>query len=836
MKMKKVLSFILSLSTALGALGAMPAQAAGSMPDITGHNFIDIAHHGNTYVAMSKDTGYKYANLYTSTDGGVNWTRKKTNMDALISGNKESQQQLVYWADKGVFVAHGSKTSYTSEDGLTWTENANIHWSTNTYLTAESEYLLLAGGSNKDSSLNAQDDLTKKQFGDNKFIANDKKAYILHSVAAKPKDKNGDIYMFAAGKVYQYYVKMTPGTPKCSWKTVNSNVGGAIPTTFVDMIYAKGADQFLAVVDSGKLYAAKDAQNFGLFDVKDGATVTGIAASDSVIVAGLSDGSMYYTNNAEITSATEWTEIPAEEEKTAASEPIKNIEFSDDGQSFVALGKENIYKGDLSGYCNIKEYTPKYLSIGEATVKPTEDKDMFKGIKLIGGSYSETLGKYIVYGNTTTADSDGKYYGKIFTSYNAFDWENTYTGVTFSDVRNGSVWWESQKIFIVSASNQENFGVSVTSTDGKTWTEVKGYPGDDDAEGTVYTGLALNADIRIAGGNLYTTDGNHKLMKYTAWDKNAATEVADVSKLDNLPKNLKNINQIALSDEENPAVLMAQNYLGVVRNNESTAEKELDKWSIIRSYIDSSYPNALGIGNGDLTDAVYSKNLGKFVAIVNKNLRTVIVPKAITDNDKAIQGPVVSGVICNAIDTNDSVFMLTGPNGKIYTAPDSGDFKPGYKLGSNVVAAATAEDEITYDMINVFKTSGDRFIAIASDKTNSAVAVIDKSANGSYEYKRAALPGETTLTPGEGLTVSVDVDNQMPGVCNLVIIAAIYSGDSLKQAEMSAPLQVASYTSETKTLDIQVADDIEADSQLRIFVWNGVDGMKPLRSVSYPFN
>ena len=835
MKMKKVLSFILSLSTALGALGAVPAQAAGSTsPDITGHNFIDIAHNGNTYVAMSKNTSNRqYANLYTSTDGGVNWTRKKTNMDALISGNKESQQQLVYWKDKGVFVAHGSKTSYTSEDGLTWTANANIHWSTNTYLTAESEYLLLAGGSG-DASLNAQDNLTERQYGinKNKILDGD----IFRSVAAKPKDENGDIYMFTVGLNQQYYVKMTPGTSKCSWKTVNSNAGDAIPAVVKDMIYAKGAKQFLAVVDSGKLYAAKDAENFGLFDVKDNATVTGIAANDSVIVAGLSDGSMYYTDNAEITSATEWTEIPAEEGKTAASEPIKNIEFSDDGQSFVALGEKNVYKGSIDGYCNIKEYTPKYLSIGEATVQPTEDKDMFKGIKLIGGSYSETLGKYIVYGNTTTADSDGKYYGKIFTSDNAFDWENTYTGVTFSDVRNGSVWWGSQGIFIVSASNQENFGVSVTSTDGKTWTEVKGYPGDDDAEGTVYTGLALNADIRIAGGKLYTTDGNHKLMRYTSWDKNAATEVADVSKLENLPKNLKNINQIALSDEENPAVLMAQNYLGVVRNNESTAENELDKWSIIRSYIDSSHPNALGIGNGDLTDAAYSKNLGKFVAIVNNILRTVIVPKAITDNDKAIQGPVVSGVVCNAIDTNDSVFMLTGPNGKIYTAPDSEDFKLGYKLGSNVVAAATAEDEITYDMINVFKTSGDRFIAIASDKTNSAVAVIDKSANGSYEYKRAALPGETTLTPGEGLTVSVDVDNQMPSVCNLVIIAAIYSGDSLKQAEMSAPLQVASYTSETKTLDIQVADDIEEGSQLRIFVWNGVDGMKPLRSVSYPFN
>ena len=431
MKMKKVLSFILSLSTALGALGAVPAQAAGSISLNANHKFIDIAHHGDTYVAMTKNNDFSAAKLYTSTDGGVNWKESMVSMAATISNNKESQQQLVYWADKGVFVAHGSNTTYTSTDGLTWTGNANIHWTSNTYLTAEDKYLILSGGS-ADSAVSVQDNLTEKQYGTNKQTLSST-GYIFRSIAAKPKDENGDIYIYAMGQQYQYYVKLIPGSPFKS--EAKSNSGGAIPDIVKDMIYAKGADQFLAVVDSGKLYAAKDAQNFGLFDVKDDATVTGIAANDSVIVAGLSDGSMYYTDNAEITSATEWTEIPAEEGKTAASEPIKNIEFSDDGQSFVALGEKNVYKGSIDGYCNITEYTPKYLRIGEATVQPTEDKDMFKGIKLIGGTYSETLGKYIVYGNTTAADSNEKYYGKIFTSDNAFDWENTYTGVTFSDVK-----------------------------------------------------------------------------------------------------------------------------------------------------------------------------------------------------------------------------------------------------------------------------------------------------------------------------------------------------------------------------------------------------------------
>ena len=846
MKNKKVFSFILSLSMVFGTLGAAPTHAEGSVSLDTDYQFIDIAHHGDTYVAMAKNSNLTGAQLYTSTDGGLNWTKKKEISKANISHNPASQQQLVYWEDKNVFVAHGAATTFTSTDGITWNENANIHWSTNTYLTTEDKYLLLAGGSS-DGSVNAQDNLTTKQYGNNKnkLVG----ALAFRSVAAKPKDSNGDIYMYTVGSKYQYYVKMTPGSP-CTWETVDSNAGGSIPATVTDMIYAKGADQFLAVTDTGNLYAAVDPKHFGQYEIKDGVTVTGIAANDNVIVIGMSDGTMYYTPNTVITADTQWTQIPVETGKTAAAEPIKNIEFSDDGSSFIALGEKNIYKGTLSEYCNIKEYVPKYLTIGEPTVKPTEDKDPFKGVRLIGGTYSETLGKYIVYGDTTSADSDDKYYGKIFTSSDGFNWTNTYTGYTFSqrnynkgvftgysEVRNGSVWWESQGIFIVSASTKDHVGYSLTSLDGVNWNVVKGYADEGDAEGTVYTGLALNADIRIAGGNLYTTNGARKLMKYTAWNKDYASEVADVSTLSNIPASMTALNQIAVSDEADPAVLMAQAYLGVVRDNSNSSAEEINKWSVVRTYVNSNYPSVLGIGNGDLTDAVYSKNLGKFVAVVNQNLRTVIVPKAITADDKAIQGPVVKdGVVCNAIDTNNSVFMLTSPNGKIYTAPDSEDFKNGYSLASNVVGAVTTDDEITYGMTNVFKTTGDRFIATASNGTDSAVAVIDKNIGGSYEYKNAALHSDVTLTPGESLTVSVDVDNQQPAALDLTIIAAIYTGGKLVQTAVSKPMTVSDYNAETKTLDVPVADDVESGSEMRIFVWNSLDGMHPLRGVSTPFN
>ena len=164
----------------------------------------------------------------------------------------------------------------------------------------------------------------------------------------------------------------------------------------------------------------------------------------------------------------------------------------------------------------------------------------------------------------------------------------------YSEVRNGAVWWESQGIFIVSASTKDHVGYSLTSPDGVNWNVVKGYADEGDAADTVYTGLALNSDIRIAGGNLYTTNGARKLMKYTAWNKDYASEVADVSTLSNIPAAITALNQIAVSDEADPAVLMAQNYLGVVRDNSNSSAEEINKWSVVRTYVNSNYPSVLG--------------------------------------------------------------------------------------------------------------------------------------------------------------------------------------------------------------------------------------------------
>ncbi len=836
MKKQKVISAIVSVAAAFGGLGIVPVSAAGTNPIHQNHTFIDIAHNGNTFVAMTKNADYTAAKLYTSTDGGQNWIETMTSISpASITNNKQSQQQLVYWEDEGVFVAHGAGTTYTSADGTTWTENSEIHWTENTYLTTSGEYLILSGGSN-DSALSAQDNLTAKQYGANKFQLNPT-AYIPRSVAATPKDDNGDIYVLAMGQMFSYYAKMTPNPGgSCKWELVKNPSGGIIPSEVYDMTYAEGAEQFLAVTGGGNLFTIANGDTFREYTLKAGTTVTGIGASDKYIVAGLSDGTMLYTENAPISEATQWTEIPAAEGKTACTEAIKNIEFADNGEDFVALSDKHIYIGDTSGYTENTEYeyVPEYRDISNPYVTTDAQENPFEGVRLIGGAYSPTLGKYIVYGDTTEKlpNEDGveSYWGMIFTSDDGLTWERVYQGYTFSqrnmdkedtnkvasytEVRNGAVWWENEGIFIISASTMDHTGVSLVSSDGENWSAVL-TQGNTDAEGNPTpekdTGLPLNVDIALGGdGNLYVGGSGRRVWKYMAWNIESREETL----LTDVISGQWYLNQLSVSDEADPAILTYQNAEGAVKDNDSGT------WTAMANIA----------SGGLLTDSVYSGSLNSFVAVSGSGHRTSIVSK----DGSVAQGPVVpGGVVCKAIDTNDEVFMLAGQDGNVYTAADTAEF-----ASSSLTAVASANGSTnTMPLTNVFK-AGEMFIATASDNTDSDVLAISKNAEtGSYEYVTASsLIGPGEMAPGSTVNVCVDVDNQLNEVCTFTLISAVFSPDKRCVQINTYDASVGERVKETVTMPVEIGADVPEGSTMRLFVWDSLEGMVPLTDVSVPFN
>lgn len=804
MKKQKVISVIVSAAAALGGLGAVPVSAAGGFEMPENYQFVDIAHHGDTYVAMVKEnTSWTAAKLYTSVDGGMTWSDTRDIANAIISSNNQSQQQLLYWEDKGLFVAHCAGATLTSSDGTTWASNPNLHYESNGTITVSGDQLIINGT----NCLIPTNDTENNKITENKIDTMG--TSYPWAAAAKPADADGNITVLIQNQ--NKLCDVVIDIDNIAGSTVSKIESAAAIPNPKDMVYASGADQFLSIDASEALFVAKNSITYSKLTVKEGTQVTAVAANDNYIVTGFADGTMYYTENTELTSNTAWTEIPAA--GTPADEPIRKIELSADN-SFVALSNTKVYKGNMSKYNPIDEYVDEHFAISDPYVTGEAQENPFIGVKLIGGAYSPSLDTYVVYGTDTATSAS-----KIFTSNDGCATWTPYTADarhTFSNLRNGAVWWESQGMFIIAAYNADNIGVLYTSTDGYNWT----------AKGFNDTGYVKGAEIAVGGTSLYSTNGSKQFYKYTALSKDSMTNVilSDIKAPDGSDVTLEAnyaLTSIAVSDSDDPAVFLAGQYLGVTRNNESMEAEETDKWVKLAN-----------IGNANIIDSVYSANSDQFIALVDNNFRTSIIQK---NGSSVVQGPVVSGgVVLNGIDTNGSDFMFTCGDGKIYTSPDTADFSKDKSPLTEVSAAKG--DNNTMPATNVF-AAGDKFIVTVSDGTDSDVLVAAKNtSSGVYEYKSIGNSvGGGTFEPGGTVKVNVDVDNQMPDSCSFTMIAAIYGPDGRLIQSVTADRTVGEYTNTTETMDVAIGEDVPDGSSMRLFVWNNMQEMTPLTNVTAPF-
>lgn len=815
--MKKITVLFLALVMILGSMptGLITASAADlALGDYT---FVDIAHHGDTYVALAKDAAFTAARFYYSKDGGLTWEKAARNIsNATVYSNKESRQQLAYWPEQNAFIVHCGGTDVVSKDGgVTWDTCDNTH-------TAYSEIITVSGGqfiSALSNGITATNTISEKLVTANKYGIADSSD--PEAIAAKPADAEGNIDILLHNRNILYDVRLSVKDGRYTWSANNRRYNGSIPGMPYDMVYAKAADQFLSVNNLGSLYVVNGSGGTNGFSgaavelkISKDVKVTGIGVNDQYIFVGMENGKLYYTANAAggITSETVWTEIPVKSGCTPSAEAIKNIEVSEDN-SFVALGSTQIFKGSLEGYTNINEYK----SVGNQFVTGLANNDMFKGVRLIGGAYSPSLGKYIVYGDTATKGQDDRYWGKIFESTDGINWTNSYTGYTFSyrktdetdtsiitgyeEAKNGAVWWDAQNQFIVSASTRDHEKAALVSSvnEGElTWS------------GTTAVDLKMHNDMAIAGDTkLYTLYGRN-LWKYTEWSADGQTNKETVTLLTAGGKNVPAwyMNRLAVSDDAEPAVLMAQNSGGVVRNNTSVSATETDNWTLITN-----------LGGAVLTDAIYSKSLESFVGVLTTENKVSIIGKTGT----VTKGPSV-GTVFNAVDTNDTDFMFAGADGKVYTASDRADFASA-RLTAVPAAAGSTENQM--NVTNVFKAGTDTFIATVTDNTNSDVLLIKKNgANWSYTSTADSQSLEDGLVAGSTVTVGAEGVNNTAEDYHVTMVAAVYAEDDTLLQVKSAEQTIAAGTSARFTMPMTLNADLPANTSIKVFLWD-METMSP---------
>ena len=495
---KKVVSLIMSVALAFSSMHVMNIAAENvkaesnlteaTVTNLNGYEFIDIASNGTTLVALTKNTARALGRLFYSTDNGVTWQpcqNQPLNSAATISSNKNSQQQLVYWKANNIFVAHGAASTYTSEDGIVWVENKNLHWTTNTMIDVSGDQLVFGG----QDSANATADLTAKQFANNKYTIPKSSGFYAMVAVAKPAAEDGNISMFVCNQYKSYDLSFQTTSPKYTWTMQNNNQGSITTNAPYDATYSQEAGQYLIVDGSEKLYAITDSKNIAKITVADGEKVVGVGTNEDYVLVGTENGKLYKTNNTVLTTETAWDEIPTLYDDGTA-EPLKNIKFIDENK-FVALGTTKAYTGEVVksivepteapteeptvtptvNPTDKPEVTPTTVPTATPTIEPTEEpKD-----ELLPEGYSfvdiASNGNNLV----AMAKDEGRTVAQLCYSkdggktWKASENQPLAEKATISSNKNSQqqlVYWKANNIFVAHGAAS-----TYTSTDGVTWTE-----------------------------------------------------------------------------------------------------------------------------------------------------------------------------------------------------------------------------------------------------------------------------------------------------------------------------------------------------------------------------
>ena len=860
MKKRKIISIVVSLALAFGSMASLVVTADDAEPvqPVTTDepatteepikeptilpndwHFVDIAHNGDTIVALAKNDTIgslqfnTQGRLYYSADGGETWKPSENQplaSNAQISSNRASQQQILYWKENNMFVAHGGASTYTSENGINWTENTALHWTTNTMFTTSGNCLIFGG----QNSANATNDLTAKQFANNKFTLDAATPnYFSLVVAAKPVDSDGNVTVMVADKYVAYDLKVPYSDPaKANWSIVKKGSGTISEAMLYDAVYSQKTDQYFAVDGTEKLKAFTDAGARPQLVVSAGDTVTGVNANADGVIVGMGSGKFFYNNSDQILNSSNntWTEITVMEGKTPATEPINNIEFLDDG-SFIALGTTQIYKGSIEdGYKNINEKDeeqPTPTPTAEATPTPTTEVTPTPTAEVTPTPTAEAT-------PTPTAEPDDSILGAGYRfvdiarngdTYVAlarerqdegtFDYNNpklyysTDGGATwtlnpfkFEDVTNNQhpisfnkpsqqqlFWWAENNLFVVHGSS-----MVYTSPDGITWTT---------AEHLQWTGnavLAPNGEHIIMGGisalNVTNNSRNPKDFGSTKFAAYPSTGVGIASK----PAD-SNGNITVLGIGGNSAVDVSLKY-----NSDGTYT-----WNDSVENQNSELPMSV-------YDMVYAEGAGQFLAV--SATETLFTAKS---SKQFVKIKVKDGANVTGVSVNDEYIVVGMSDGTMYYTENAELTADTKWTEIPVIKGATKATE----EIRNFEISEDgKFIAL------SLRQIYEGDIHIGYKNIKDEMP---IPTPAPELSISYNDGTAVitgPEGTYAVLFAAYDDAGRLIELEAVEDAEIAD---NGRTVITPEKFTGEEGVSGKLMLWDSLNGMTPLASAPIPF-
>jgi len=875
---KKVVSLIMSVALAFSSMHVMNIAAENvkaesnlteaTVTNLNGYEFIDITSNGTTLVALTKNTARALGRLFYSTDNGVTWQpcqNQPLNSAATISSNKNSQQQLVYWKANNIFVAHGAASTYTSEDGIVWVENKNLHWTTNTMIDVSGDQLVFGG----QDSANATADLTAKQFANNKYTIPNSSGFFAMVAVAKPAAEDGNISMFVCNQYKSYDLSFQTTSPKYTWTMQNNNQGSITTNAPYDATYSQEAGQYLIVDGSEKLYAITDSKNIAKITVANGEKVVGVGTNEDYILVGTENGKLYKTNNTVLTTETAWDEIPTSYDNGTA-EPLKNIKFIDKN-NFVALGTTKAYTGEVVksivepteapteeptatptakptdepkvtptvnptdkpevtptvNPTGKPEVTPTTVPTATPTIEPTEEpKD-----ELLPEGYSfvdiASNGNNLV----AMAKDEGRTVAQLCYSkdggktWKASENQPLASKAEISSNKNSQqqlVYWKANNIFVAHGAAS-----TYTSTDGVTWTE--------------------NKALHWTTNTMLTTSGNQ--LAFGGQDSANATADLQTKQFANnkyvIPNSSGYYAQVAVAkpadSEGNVAMFICDRYKAYDLSFQATSPKYT--WTLKNNNAGTMTENAP-------YDALYSEKADQYFMVDGSEKLY-----AVTDSKNIAKITVADGEKIVGVGASDKYIVVGTESGKLY------------KTDNVAVTAETkweeisiaAEDKISEPLRNIEFTDEDTFVALGNTKwyngkvvnstpTDNPIkpTVSPTTAPTENPVKPTAAPTENPIKPTVAPT-----DDPTPDPSGYSIRyengKAVVNAPSGKYAVI-----FAAYDSNGKLISVAVKQDAEitkANQSVypnkfttvgaatgKVMLWDNLNSMVPRAAASIPFN
>lgn len=777
-KISKLMALVMTLTSAVSAVPAAEAKE-GFVAD--GYEIIDAAYGNGTYVVMAKNLGVDKTHptkIYTSTDK-KHWTETQSAANGYRWGSPNSKQNVLYWQQQNVFVASIGNTVYTSSNGISWNENADLK--TGYAMIDEKDGTLVLIDSNGGSTRAA---LSLSEIGEK----TDSLAF-YPTVMAAGDTTDGVTGYFMAG-TWENYRRMK----NLSQGKTSSEFDGGI----VDAKFVPSMDGWLVLTMSKTIsnIANTETAGFKRFSV----TINGEAPEYNFSALGVNNDTVFVgdTNGGIYTmaapkSATSENQTLIEVAPTAGTDAIteKVTDFvSIDENTFFVTTATGVYTLNKNGDAWTYSDCLKYTDIESAKVSASS----FNGIKLLAGAYSPDLGIYAAIGNDQNSRSH------IFYSEDGVDWtmSNVTTAAASTTAKNIAVWWPAQQCFVISNATMQLNGAVWTSTDGKTW------------KYNDKLGFGNNGDIQVLGDYLYSAHYSSKrAIKRYANLTDKATTIYYALKANEIEYNM---NTIALSDDETPYVFAGGSSGGLYTVAPTSLNDDVEGTG--RAYIDNK--NA----NSKMIDAHWNKTINKFVAVnpVQKNIYMF-------SKDKTWESLPVNaeaGTLA-AIETNGSSYLTGDVNGNLFFTNGT-DLSKAKKFSKVDCLGATAN---TMPVTNIFTGADGKYIVTVSDGTTSDVLIVNSDGSG---YVKASEESRiTSIKGGDEFTVSVKVANYGETAQTVRLIAAIYDKSGTKLLQMVSDDKTMALNS-TQYLELPVTanEDIPADATLKVFIWNSLGAMVPL--------